>query len=110
MVGNQERHAKGYLVEFEPDSPRHILLGDIDGSLESFPLRAEPETIVYQLSIPAMPEKVRITGWPREFLHYFCNVNLTSVYLVGKIIHTCCLVDKENRMTGGPACKFTSFE
>ena len=63
VVGNQERHAKCYLVELEPDSPRDIFLGDINGSLESFSLRAEPETIVYQLSIPAMPEKVRITEW-----------------------------------------------
>ncbi len=36
-----------YLVELEPDSPRDIFLGDINGSLESFSLRAKPETIVY---------------------------------------------------------------
>ncbi len=61
VVGNPERDAERYLVELEPDSPRDIFLGDINGSLQSFSLRAEPETIVYQLSIPTMPAKINIT-------------------------------------------------
>ena len=63
VMGIQQRDATQYLVELEPDSPRDILLGDINGSLQSFSLGAEPETIVYQLCIPAVPEKVKMTGW-----------------------------------------------